>query len=201
MATDEVLERLHRIYAAVDAVEEGDLGKFAPMIFEAGRIVGVYQDFVGGLTPAELSNLTHSVIHNIANLRDHLKHWAKKNGHDPKHIDHAINNSLSLQIIRDLSNGDKHGYPLRKPTWSGKEPKLMDVRRILRMTTAPVAGSRVVMTLTSEGLKQVAGTGSTKVIITGQIVDSNDAMIGDLYGVELKALDAWEQMLKELGIL
>jgi hypothetical protein len=39
------------------------------------------------------------------------------------------------------------------------------------------------------------------VIITGQIVDSNAAMIGDLYNVELKALDAWERMLKELGIL
>jgi hypothetical protein len=58
-----------------------------------------------------------------------------------------------------------------------------------------------VVTLTREVLKQVAGTGSTKVIITGQIVDSNAAMIGDLYNVELKALDAWERMLKELGIL
>jgi hypothetical protein len=50
------------------------------------------------------------------------------------------------------------------------------------------------------GLKQVAGTGSTKVIIIGQIVDSNSTVIGDLYEIELKGLDAWEEMLQELGI-
>lgn len=204
MSNNEVLERLHRIYAiyaAVNAVEEGDLGKFAPMIFQDEHHIAIYQNFVGGLTPAELSNLAHSVIHNLANLHDHLRRWARNNGHDPQRIEDAISNSASLQIIIDLSNNDKHGYPPWKGGRSGKAPKLVDVTRDLRLTTAPEAGSYVVVTLTPSGLKQVSGTGSTSVIIIGQVVDSNGAVIGDLYQIELEALGAWEEVLNRLGIL
>jgi hypothetical protein len=39
------------------------------------------------------------------------------------------------------------------------------------------------------------------VIITGLVVDVNDAVIGDLCGIEIEALEAWEQVLTEHGIL
>jgi hypothetical protein len=39
------------------------------------------------------------------------------------------------------------------------------------------------------------------VIITGTIVDGQNARLGDLYELELEALKAWEQELRVLGTL
>lgn len=194
MLGDDILARLHRIYAAIDAALEGDLTKFLPQIFQDEKHFAMYQDFVGGLTPAELSNLAHSVIHNVANLRDHLRRWAANNGHNPSRIDQAISHSVPLQIITDLSDNDKHGYPRRDDGYSGKAPKLAEIRRVLRLTNAGVI-------LTPLGPKQVSGSGSTNVIVTGQVVDKHGTIIGDLYDLEVAALKAWEEELKELGIL
>ena len=200
MSRDDVLARLHRIYAAIDAVLEDDLTKFLPHIFLDEKHFAMYQDFVGGLTPAELLNLAHSVVHNIANLRDHLRRWAAKNGHNPSRIDQAISHSVPLQIITDLSNNDKHGYP-RNAGHSGKAPQLAEIRRVLRLTTAAEAGSSVMVILTPSGPKQVSGSGSTNVAVSGQVVDAYGTVIGDLYDLEVEALKAWEQELKDLGIL
>ena len=146
-----VLARLCRIYAAIDAVLEGDLTKFLPHIFQDEKHFAMYQDFVGGLTVAELSNLAHSVIHNVANLHDHLRRWAAKNGHNPSRIDQVISHSVPLQIITDLSNNDKHGYPPRNAGHSGKAPQLAEIKRVLRLTTAAETGSSVMVILTPAG--------------------------------------------------
>jgi hypothetical protein len=201
MSGDDILARLHRIYAAIDAVLESDLTKFPPHIFQDETHFAMYQDFIGGLTPAELTNLAYSVIHNVANLRDHLRRWAVKNGHNPSRIDQAISRSMPLQIITDLSNNDKHGYPPRNAGHSGKAPQLTEIQRVLCLTTAAEAGSSVRVILTSSGPKQVSGSGSTSVAITGQVVDAHGTVIGDLYDIEVEALKAWEQELKDLGIL
>jgi hypothetical protein len=201
MSKDEVLERLHRIYAALDGFVEGDLSKFPPKVLADERGFAMYQDFLGGLSPAQLSNLAHSVIHNVANLQNHVRRWAAKNGKDPNRIDQTGSGSAALQIIKDLSNNDKHGYPPRNGGHSGKVPKLVEVRRVLRLTTAAEAGSSVAVILTPAGPKQLSGTGSTAVIVTGQVVDPSGAVIGDLYSLALEALKAWEQELNVLGIV
>lgn len=200
MSLDDVLARLHRLYAAIDDALEGDLTKFPRQIFQDEKHFAMYQDFVGGVTPAGLSNLAHSVIHNVANLRDHLRRWAANNGHNPSRIDQAISHSVPLQIITDLSNNDKHGYPPRNGGHSGKAPKLEGVNRVLRLTIAG-QGSSVGVTFTPLGPKQVSGSVSTEVIVTGQVVDAHGTIIGDLYELEVEALKAWEQELRDLGIL
>jgi len=201
MPRDDVLARLHRIYAAIDAVLEGDLTKFLPHIFQDETHFAMYQDFVGGLTPAEVSNLAHSVIHNVAHLRYHLRRWAAKNGHNPSRIDQAISHSVPLQIITDLSNNDKHGYPPRNAGHSGKAPQVAEITRVLCLTTAAEAGSSVMVILTPSGPKQFSGSGSTNVAASGQVVDGYGTVIGDLYDLEVEALKGWEQELKDLGIL
>ena len=73
MTQDELLNRLYRIYAAVGASTEFDMAKLPGRIIRDEKVVGVFQDFSGGLTEHELSNAAQSVIHNIASLHDHLK--------------------------------------------------------------------------------------------------------------------------------
>ena len=200
MSMDEILKRLDRIYASIDTAVEGDVTKFVPVVIQNKESYGIYQDFRGGLNDAELSNLAYSVIHNIANFRAYLDRWAEHNGHDKNHIERVFSNSLPLQIITDLSNYEKHPYPPRNGGHSRKSPKLGGIKRILRLTTGVGPGSGVAITLTPQG-PLVFGTGSTNVIVTAQVLDSKGALIGDLYGLELEALEAWEQELRNLKLL
>lgn len=202
MSRDEILYRLDRIYTSIDAVFEGDLAQFRPSMREDENHFVMYQDFIGGLTPAELSNLAHSVIHNIANLQDHLRHWARQNGEDLTKVDVVVSDSDSLKTIMDLSNNDKHGYPPRGGGLSGKAPTLREITRVLRLSTGGERGSGVAVILTPEGPKQrVTGSASSGGVVTGQVVDSQGRVIGGLYDLEVEALKAWEQALKDFGIL
>ncbi len=200
MSMDEILQRLDRIYASIDTADEGDLTKFVPVVIQNKEGYGIYQDFRGGLNDAELSNLAYSVIHNIANFRAYLDRWAEHNGCKKAQIEEVFSSSLPLHFITDLSIYKNHPYPPRKGGHSRKSPRLGEVKRILRLTTGVGSGSGIAITLTPQGPRQV-GTGSTNVIVTAQVLDSKGTIIGDLYKLELEALEAWEQELRDLKLL
>ncbi|MDA0270280.1 MAG: hypothetical protein O2919_04545 [Chloroflexi bacterium] len=198
---DEVLSRLNRVYAALDESIEADLTQFPAQVISDGGLFGILQEFHGGLTPAQIENLAYAVIHNITNLIDHLKRWARGNSNDLGPILRAEHGSLALQILRDLSNNDKHGYSPRHTSRSGKSPQLREVGRPLRMTTGSAAGSSVAFVFTPEGPKLIShGGGSAAVVITGSIVDRDGQPLGDLYEVELQALTVIEALVHELGL-
>ena len=54
---------------------------------------------------------------------------AGQNGQDKAKVDRAIDSCLDMQIVQDLSNNDKHGYPLRNGGRSGKSPQLIEINR------------------------------------------------------------------------
>ena len=109
MSNDELLDRLHRIHAAVDATIEGDLAKFPPTVVSDERGFKMYQDFLGGLTDAQITNLAHGLIHNIANVPDHLRRWCQKNGHDPKRIDQMLHAKAPRKRCRVVAVGYRVG--------------------------------------------------------------------------------------------
>ena len=161
---------------------------------------GVMQDFSGGLPAESLSNLAHSLIHNIANLADHLKKWARKNEKDKNLVDDAIKSSFELQVLLDLSNNDKHGYPPRDGGHSGRAPRLLNPRRVMRLTTGAGKGSAVMMTLARDGQPVIRGSGSGKAIVSGEVVDGDGEPIGDLYDIAATGLADWEALLSEYGV-
>lgn len=109
--------------------------------------------------------------------------------------------SLSLQIIIDLSNNDKHGYSPRDGGQSRKSPLLCEVKRVMKMSTGTGQASSIAIVFTPTGPKQIfSGGGSAQVIITGDVVDSNCAPLGQLYELGNEALQAWEQQIGALGI-
>ena len=201
MPDAELIQRIRRIYAAIDASEERDLTKLSAVVFDTGRVRGVFQDFSGGAREEEFANIAHSLIHNIANLQDHLKRWAARNGQDKSKVDEAFHASTALQVIQDLSNNDKHGYPPRDGGHSGVCPRLVDPRRILRMTTKAEKGSSVVMTLGPGGVPQVSGSGTAVAIVTGDIVDKDGNTLGDLHAMASEAVARWHKVAKELGAI
>jgi hypothetical protein len=197
---DAILQRIHRIYAAIGAIEEDDPNKLKATLIQTGDIKAVVQDFRGGLSDEELSNLAHTVIHNIANLADHLRKWAKKNGKDQGKVGQTLDQCLDLRIIIDLSNNDRHGYPPRDGGRSGKLPQLVLINRVMRLTTQAQKGSRIAMTLGPGGVPRFSGNGTAKAVVTGDVVDGKGNPIGDLYDISTTALKAWEDLLAEFGL-
>jgi hypothetical protein len=151
------------------------------------------------MSEEEISNSAHMLIHNIANLRDHLRHWAAKNGKDKRKVDTAFAGSLELRILQDLSNIDKHGAP-RDGGKSGVAPCIKEINRVMRLAPRPVAGSAVAFFLGPDAKPNVLGDGTASVVITGAIVDKDGKILGDLFETEQKAVQTWETLLAEYGI-
>ncbi len=193
---NELTIRIRRLYAAIDGIEESDLRAFKGKIVATEKHIEFYQDFRAGLTDEELSNRVHSLIYNIASLYDHLRKWADNNGYNKNKVEIAVNNSEALKIIIDLANNDRHGYPPRDGGRSRKSPKLVDLDRVLQLTTGSEPGSGVAVTFGRDGTPMIAGSGSAKVIITGDVIDKDGNRIGDLSEIAVTAVEAWEQLLQ-----
>jgi len=198
---DAILQRISRIYAAIGAIEEDDPNKLKATVIQTDKIKAVLQDFRGGFSDDELSNQAHSVIHNIANLGDHMRRWASHHGQDKNKVDQTVDNCLELQLIKDLSNNDKHGYPPRDGGHSGKCPQLVEINRVMRLQTQAKKGSMVGMTLGAGGVPKFIGDGTAKAVVTGDVVDNDNNRIGDLYEIANKAVKAWENLLVDFGLI
>lgn len=200
MANDDLISRVQRLYISIEATVETDISKFMPKVINDGYRIGFYQDWSGGRSDAELVNSAHMLIYNIANLKDHLKKWAVRNGKDKTKVDAAFKGSQALKIIKDLSNNDRHGYNPKKRGNSGKSPRVDKINTIMQMTTKPEKGSFVSLTLNRQGVPQIAGSGAARVIITGDILDRYGNKIGDLHKTALEAVKVWESVLGDFGV-
>lgn len=196
-----ILKRINRIDAAIGAIEEDDPTKLKATVIKTEKIKAVIQDFRAGFSDQELLNQVYTLIHNIANLRDHLRKWASHNGHNKAKVDQTIDNCFELQIIMDLSNNDKHGYPPRDGGHSGKSPHLIDINRVLRLQTQAKKGSKIGMTIGSDGVPKFTGNGTAKAVVTGGVIDKDNKRIGDLYDIANIAVEAWEKLLVDFGLI
>ena len=200
MPSDELTLRIQRIYKAVDAVIETDMGKLKPKVINNGKRIAVCQDFSGGRSSAEIENIASILIYNVANLKDHLRNWADNNGKDRAKVNAAFRGSHALKIVKDLSNNDRHGYDPAHKGNSGISPRIDNINTVMKMTTKPVKGSFVGLTFNRQGAPKVVGDGNTQVIITGDILDRDGNKIGDLHETLLKAIKNWENVLIEFGV-
>jgi hypothetical protein len=198
---DAILQRISRIYAAIDSIEEDDPHKLKATVIQTEEIKAVIQDFRGDFSDADLSNLVHSVIHNIANLRDHLRRWASHHDQNNNKVEQAIDSCPELQMIIDLSNNDKHGYPPRDGGRSGQCPQLLAINRVMRLHTRAEKGSGIGITIDSNGVPRFIGDGTARAVITGDVADNEGNRIGDLYDTVDKAVEAWETLLADFGLL
>lgn len=201
MTQDDLLNRLRRIYATLNAIVVFDMTKLTAKYLQCGTFVGIYQDFRGGLSSEEMANFIHSVNHNIASLKDHLKKWARAHGKDVGKIDGAMKNSLDLRLIYDLWDVDKHGGARRDGGYSGLTPWIKDIDRVMRLQTQAKAGAAVTMTLGPDGVPVIRGDGSGLAVITADVVDPAGKVIGDLFEIQERAVKAWEALLNDYGVL
>lgn len=195
--SDDLTLRVRRMYVSIVRVQEFDLAKVPATVITTPKFHAVMQDFRGGMSEEQIANDAHMLIYNIANLGSHLKRWAGENGKDAGKVDAAFKGSLELRILKDLSNNDRHGPP-NKAGNSCLWPWLREVNRVMQMRAA--AGKGMAITPGPGGVLKVLGEGSASVVITGQVVDKDGNVVGDLFQMEEKAVKVWEELFTEYGV-
>ncbi len=186
MDYNNVETRLKKIYASVG--EQFTYGHAAlDMTYTEGKERSVSISFFNPDDEPKILNQINSVISNLANLKDCLKKKIEESGNDPQVIEDEINNSPHLQVILDLSNQEKHGYPLTKTRRSGKDPLITNVGRVLSSSNKP------------DNIRHEGSDGSSMmnmmVMITADITDSHGDKLYRLDYLVETTLSAWEQII------
>jgi hypothetical protein len=199
MSTVNLIYKIERLYEAVKDSRDSDLSNYPPIYEVRGNIVRITQDFNRGLNTPQLRNVAFQIIRSIADLKDHLRGAARHAGHDPEEVESAIDNCLSLQLLIDLANFDKHGgHDKPSKQRSGKSPRLQNVRGALRMQTTGQIGALIGIQLTPQGAVPFGG-GDAAVIITGEIVDDSGKVLALDYTQD-QGVAAWEALFARFEI-
>lgn len=199
--SSQLIGRIRRIYAAIGEAVASDPSQFKSVTRRVeGNLYVSSVSFDGGLSNDQMQNIIYSAVHNVANLRDHLKKWARQNGKGTDVVDRTVDGSLELKVIIDLSNRDKHGGSPRDGGVSGLSPDLTRFRRGL------VAGAHkgdeeasVTIECFTEA-PQVQFRGGACVLTSADIVDASGQVVGDVMSFMEAGVSQWEQALALYGV-
>ncbi len=195
MNYNDVKVRLEKIYASIG--EQFFYGQAAldtthTELKSEGKERSVSISFFNPDDEPRVLNQIDSVILNLANLKDCLKRKMEQRGDDQEVIEDEINNSPYLQITLDLSNQEKHGYPLTRTNRSEKNPLIQNVSRALSPSNKP------------DNIRYERSDGSAimnmMVKVTADINDSQGNLLYRLDDLVEGTLGAWEQIIKKYDI-
>lgn len=147
----------------------------------------------GDSEESEISNKIMNILHNLANFKDNLKNAIQKKGLNPEVVEDAINKSIYLQVLIDLVNQEKHGYPLKKFKRSNKNPRIENVRQAMQMT-GKAGPTSFLIKLGEEGCFETKG--DCTVVIEGDIVDEKGVLLFSLDTLIYTAQRKWEELIK-----
>ena len=131
MDYNDVADRLKRTLKSIQARFDDDIAVYSTVEKKDGR-VNVKFEIQGD--KEEMINKVFIILYNLASLKDHLKNKLKKSSLNPSLIEDEINHSIHLQVLIDIINQEKHGYPLKQSNRSGKNPLIQNVKKAFRMT-------------------------------------------------------------------
>lgn len=195
--------RLKRVYRAVDKQFESDIDSSLNVkksqIGRRGKIEFTF----GKYDAVELDYIVIGVVSAIAGLKDHLKNKLESLGENPKIVEGVIDNCFELQLIVDLWNQDKHGYPLKKRSRSNKDPQIKNLKQALTIKdTTKGSGSLVFSPFSPETATGVTTTSNNLVVkITGDIVDKNGKALVSLDEMVSKSLSKFEVLIKKYRLI
>jgi len=193
--------KVRQMHAALDGLSSADLSAISVHIGESENCYYTHVDFNEGTDDAGLANAASLLIAKIASIKDHLKVWCKQQG-VPFEGDKLINSNRSVALVHDLWNVDKHAE-LRDPPRSGHIPKLIDHRRVLKLSSGAGAGSGSFFSMDPRTGKVTTGTtggGSVALALVAQVVDENGQSLGEFTQLCTEAIDAWKTALSNAGV-
>ena len=184
--------RLQRIYDSINATYSDDKESHTKMEVNESILSITFERG----TETENQVRIFAIIHNIANLKDNLKNKLKELGLDSGLVEKEIDNSLYLQLIADLSNQDKHGYPLTKTRRSGKDPLIENISTRLIMSSKEDGSDTASMSFKLDGTGVPIFEGNNKISVSADIVDASKNYICSFIIMVENAIKQWELFLK-----
>jgi len=173
MEYNDLSERLNKTLNSLNARFDDDIAVY--VTHEKKEIVNsdntkttmTSSNYIFGNQDTEtIINKIFIILYNLASLKDHLKNSLKEQGLSGQEVEDEINNSLHLQVLIDIINQEKHGYPLKKSNRSNKNPLIINFSEGLLMT----AGAGVYVT--PDGIEKF-GNGTHKMTIDAEITDGD----------------------------
>lgn len=144
MDSNDIHSRLERILLLTNSRIDNDFKRHA----KVDTIdKGVKVQLPGNVGPVKTENDILSILHHLATLKDNIKKYLENIGRDKRDVENAINSSIHLQVLIDLVNADKHGYPTTTNR-SGKNPKIKDFAQTLKNNND---GKPVIATIGTKG--------------------------------------------------
>ncbi|WP_379086377.1 hypothetical protein [Pedobacter sp. UC225_65] len=205
MDLNDIQKRIERTYKSVNGRIESDGSKYL--------IAGNFNNPLGlkfaikEPNEQEIHLLLIGIVHSVANLKDHLKNVLSSQGKQ-KIVEDAINANLELQLLMDLNNADKHGYPLNK-TRSGLDPIMIEHQHILHGEAGTQINGIIKIEFYIDEKDQQFKSRSTSeitrcdliAIATAKIVDINRKFIMNFDSMIFKSLDVWEEIIKNNNLI
>lgn len=196
----ELLERIMRLRSAFGAAYCSDIKRLPARIHTTPNGHIYYQDFGGGKSQAEITNLLHSLLYNLGSFRDHLQDWGEARGISRASIANYLAQSVDYCVIIDLYNRDKHGPPGNRKGLSGRAPYLGSARSCMRLRTHASNGSWVGLQANPNGGFSKQGDGFAEVVITADCLDKNGNSLGGICDIARRAIQYCEVALKVFNV-
>ncbi len=138
-------EKIRRMHKSLSRTRSDDFSKMA--IEEGNDGIFDYKKLIFDRSSDNdaLMDAAMTLVANIASLKDVVKKWISKNNISIN-VEGAIDNNMSMAIVHDLWNDDKHGGLDRKSR-SGKIPKLKDLCTALSLGGSTQPNASVVFTM------------------------------------------------------
>lgn len=196
MDFNDIEKRIIRLNAAISKATDKNIKNHIGMNQENGWVI---YSFDGKNDQITTENQIILIIGGLADLKDNLKKYIKLQKGDDSVVEDRINQSLHLQLVIDIANSQKHGYPLTKPERSGKSPKITGIRSVL---SAKSTKENPVTSFKFDPFKGTVETeGNVKIRISGSVEDAKGKQIMQIYELIEGALSQWEDLIKELNII
>jgi hypothetical protein len=179
------------MHAALAGLSNNDLSAIQPQIDQTDGHVYTTVDFNQNSDEIELANAASLLIANVASLKDHLKAWCKKQGVPFNNGDILIDSNMSVALIHDLWNVDKHAEELNSPPRSGFKPKLQNIKTVLAISSGTAAGGSAFFSMDPRTKKVTTGTsggGTVQLALDAQITDELGNNLGDFAQTARKQL-------------
>lgn len=189
MDYNNVKNRIDRIYSAIKIKEEDGTAEYL-------RLERIPNSNSAKFAPNinEILNKLLMMVSHISNLKDHLKNIIEKNGGNKQLIEDTINENLALQLIVDLNNAEKHGYPVKNKR-SGLDPKIIYVSSALTV----VGDGQTSITIHPDG--RIEKEGNVTTVIKANILNFQNEIICSFDDLIENSIKAWEKIIADNNIV
>lgn len=198
MDFNDLKKRIDKTFVSIGNISDNNVSgetKITDRIFGTQHILSVT---FGNDDLSTMENKIFIILHNLSTIKEHLKNCISEKGSDPIMVEKEIDNSLHLQVLIDLVNQEKHGYPLKKTNRSRKNPIIKDIDQALTFRKTQ-QGEFSTFSFSSDGM--ITTDGKSFISIVANIFDDKNNKLFDLDELIETCFSKFKEIAKTYGCI